>query len=74
MKNKILSLLLLVLPVITLLAQPVPPGDPDYGQDGPGPGGPVDPNPINQYVVLLGVLALVLGYYYIVKQRKAVTQ
>lgn len=75
MRNKILQLLLLVLPVMTLFAQPLPPDGGDYGTDGPGPGGPTDPNPIDQYLILLAIFALVLGYYYMVKKRsKVVTE
>jgi hypothetical protein len=68
MKNRILSVLLLVVPVLNVLAQVPPP--PDYGEDAGTPGS--TETPIDQYVILLFVAVAFIGAYYIWNQRKLV--
>lgn len=70
MKNRIINLVLFLLPVISLIAQPIPPDGPgDQGEDAGGPGSPID-----QYLIMLAVVALFVAGYYIWKQRKLVTE
>jgi hypothetical protein len=68
MKNRILSVLLLVVPVLSIFAQVPPP--PDYGEDAGTPG--AGETPIDQYVVFLAIAILVFGSFYIWNQRKLV--
>ncbi len=70
MKNRILTLLLLVLPVINIFAQVPPP--PDYGEDAGVPGAPS--TPVDQYVVFLAVFAVMFAAYYIWQQRKLIKE
>ena len=68
MKNKVLTILLLLLPVVSIFAQVPPP--PDQGEDGPTPGS--TGTPIDQYVLILLVVVTLLSVYYVWNQRKLV--
>lgn len=68
MKNKILSLiLLLILPVVKVFAQVPPP--PTHGEDAGTPGAPSQ-TPIDQYVFILIAAAITITVYYILKNRR----
>ncbi|MDD3458118.1 MAG: hypothetical protein PHO74_01385 [Weeksellaceae bacterium] len=70
MKNRLLTLLMILLPVINLFAQVPPP--PDYGEDAGTPGTPS--TPVDQYVILLIVAGILFATFYLWKQRKLVSQ
>jgi len=69
MKNNLLKYALLA---IFALAYTVP----AFAQGGPGGDGTdegdMDPAPIDNWIVLLGVAAIAIGIYYINKQNKAI--
>lgn len=67
MKNRLItSILVLLLPVIKIFAQ-VPPL-PDQGEDALGPGAP--DNPIDQYLVILLLVAVFLVGYFVLSQKR----
>lgn len=68
MKSKVLTLLLLVVPLLNVLAQ-VPP-TPDQGEEGPGPGAPS--TPVDQYIYILPIIAALIVVYFVWSQRKFV--
>ena len=68
MKNFTLTLLTFLLPVVKIFAQVPPP--PDQGEDAGGPGAPS--TPIDQYVFILLMIALMFVAYFVWNQRKLV--
>lgn len=66
MKNRILSILLLLIPIVNLFAQVPPP--PDYAEDAGGPGS--GETPIDQYLVILVLAIIFVSAYYFWNQRK----
>lgn len=71
MKNRLItSLLVLLLPVITVFAQVPPP--PDQGEDALGPGAP--DNPIDQYLLILLVVAVFMIGYFVLHQRRLISK
>ncbi|MFA7448904.1 MAG: hypothetical protein WCY77_10740 [Weeksellaceae bacterium] len=66
MKNRILSFLLLVLPLVTVFAQVPPP--PTQGEDAGGPG--VPDTPIDQYVFALLLIGITFALYVVLSKRK----
>ncbi|MDD3772934.1 MAG: hypothetical protein RBT46_06915 [Weeksellaceae bacterium] len=71
MKRFYINLILFILPLATLFAQ-VPP-EPTEGEDGPGPGAP-SATPIDQYIVVLLLFALLMASYVIYTKRKAIVK
>lgn len=67
MKNRILSLMLLVLPLVSLFAQVPPP--PTQGEDAAGGPGVPD-TPIDQYVFALLLFGITLALYVMLSKRK----
>lgn len=68
MKTRLLSILLLVVPVLSIFAQVPPP--PDYGEDAGTPG--AQDTPIDQYLIILVLAFALIGAYYFWNQRKLV--
>lgn len=68
MKTRILSILLFIVPVISIFAQVPPP--PDYAEDAGAPG--ATETPIDQYLIILVVAFAIIGAYYFWNQRKLV--
>lgn len=67
MKNRILSFLLLVLPLVTLFSQVPPP--PTQGEDSAGGPGVPD-TPIDQYVFALILIGVTFALYVVLSKRK----
>ncbi|GEM_PF-1337025 len=73
MKNKLLALVLMLLvPIVGLWAQVPPP--PTQGGHGGGPGAPDPGTPIDQYTLILFVLAFGLSIYYVLNRQKRLTK
>lgn len=71
MKNKLLALVLILVPFMELWAQVPPP--PTQGTDAAGGPGSPDGTPIDQYTLILIILAFCLSAYYLfIKNRKTV--
>ena len=68
MKNKILNLVMLLIPVISIFAQ-VPP-TPEQGEDAFTPGAPS--TPIDQYLIVLLIVAIVFAGYLLWNQKKLI--
>lgn len=66
MKNKILSILLLLVPIVNLFAQVPPP--PDQGEDAAG--GPGAETPIDQYLIILMVFVGIFAIYYVSNRKR----
>lgn len=66
MKNTILTLLCLFIPVINLFAQVPPP--PTQGEDAFTPGTPN--TPVDQYVIILILAAVLFGTYFLWSKKK----
>lgn len=71
MKRYLINLVLFLLPLSALFAQ-VPP-EPTEGTDGPAPGAPAN-TPIDQYLIVLLVLALLMATYVIYSKKKAIVK
>jgi len=69
MKNKLLALVLILAPVVSLWAQ-VPPPPTQGGNGAGGPGGQDPGTPIDQYTLILFVLAFCLSIYYFLNKQK----
>lgn len=68
MKNRILTILALFLPLISVFAQVPPP--PDQGEDVFTPGAPS--TPVDQYIIFLMLVGVAFAGYFIWNQRKLV--
>lgn len=51
-----------------------PGNQPDQGVDGPGPGGPGGMTPIDNWLFLLPLAGLGIGFYFLQKKRKKAIQ
>jgi hypothetical protein len=69
MNSKLLSLILLLLPVLNLIAQ-VPPPPPPGGTGGPGGTPGYSPTPIDQYQIGLFVVAVLICFFVMRKFNK----
>lgn len=69
MKNILLTILTILLPVANLLAQVTPP-PPEYGEDASG--GPGSPSnvPIDDYAIVLIGVAFLLSAYFVYRNRQ----
>lgn len=67
MKNKILSILLLLVPIVNLFAQVPPP--PTQGEDAAGGTGATD-TPIDQYLIILMVFVGIFAIYYVSNRKR----
>lgn len=66
MKNKILSILLLLVPIVNLFAQVPPPPN----QEGDSAGGPGPETPIDQYLIILMVFVGIFAIYYVSNRKR----
>jgi len=67
MKNKILSILLLLVPIVNLFAQVPPPPVQDQDNGGPGTN---TPTPIDQYLIILMVFVGIFAIYYVSNRKR----
>lgn len=67
MKNKILSILLLLVPIVNLFAQVPPPPDREEDSAG-GPG--AQGTPIDQYLIILMVFVGIFAIYYVSNRKR----
>lgn len=68
MKNRIFAFLILLIPAINLFAQVPPP--PTQGEDAFTPGSPS--TPIDQYFIILLVIAIVFAGYFLWNQKRLI--